>query len=248
MEGGTHPTATRRVVRVAHLHPDTLAAGVQDIVDVIAKELRPPYQLGDAASDVADDEEQEKRPYDAVTCPLVDTPGHHHDCAVCGGRGWIDRDQVEDHLGANRVPCVRCEGEGGVESGGPVTWTCETCLGTGLMPVSLLEQFDLRDSIYDSQDWSEADLSDQNLSGVRFYDCNFSDVSFDGADLTNTTFEDCRFRGANPELAASLAGTEVLFAERSAELAEAQRATCVARGAIVTFEEEEPTREVLGHL
>ena len=53
---------------------DTLAAGVQDIVDVIAKELRPPYQLGDAASGVADDEEKEERPYDAVPCPLFDTP------------------------------------------------------------------------------------------------------------------------------------------------------------------------------
>ena len=126
-------------------------------------------------------------------------PWHHDECAVCGGRGWIDQDQVWTYLGPNRVPCVRCEGEGGVESGGPVTWTCETCLGTGVMPVSLLDQFDLRDSTFDSQDWSDADLSDQNLSEVRFYDCNFSDVSFDGADLSNTTFQVCRFRGANPE-------------------------------------------------
>jgi hypothetical protein len=93
---------------------------------------------------VEDDEEEEERPDDALTCPLLDTPLHVDDCTLCRGRGWVDSSDISAHLGPYRVPCVSCGGEGSEESGGPVTWTCPSCLGTGLMPASLRKQEILR--------------------------------------------------------------------------------------------------------
>jgi uncharacterized protein YjbI with pentapeptide repeats len=101
---------------------------------------------------------------------------------------------------------MSCGGEGEKESGGPVTWTCTTCLGTGFMAISLLAQFDLTKYPFYDQDWREAGLRNVSLRGATFESCNFTDAFFAGADLTNTTFESCQFAGANPETAASLEG------------------------------------------
>jgi DnaJ-class molecular chaperone len=97
-----------------------------------------PSFLGDVLNRTADDEEQE-RPDDALTCPLLDTPIHFDDCKLCHGRGWVETSDISVYLGPNRVRCVHCGGEGDEESGGPVTWTCISCQGTGLMPASLRE-------------------------------------------------------------------------------------------------------------
>ena len=142
---------------------DTLSAAVQDIVDVIAKDLRPPYQTSDDAIVAHDDEEDEERPDDALTCPLLDTPIHFDDCKLCGGRGWVESGDTDAYLGPDRVPCVSCGGEGDEESGGPVTWTCSSCLGTGFMPTALLAQFDLTKYPINNQVWRNADLRDKSL-------------------------------------------------------------------------------------
>jgi uncharacterized protein YjbI with pentapeptide repeats len=130
---------------------------------------------------------------------------------------------------------MTCGGEGEKESGGPVTWTCTTCLGSGVMPVSLLAQFDLTKYPFYDQDWKGAVVSGQNLRGATFEHCDFSGAIFDGADLTNATFEDCQFAGANPEAASSLEGTRFEVTGLSAE----QRAACTAQGAIVVDLDDE---------
>jgi hypothetical protein len=175
-----------------------------------------------------DDEEQE-RPEDTVDCPLLDTPVHFDDCTLCHGRGWVHTSDIGTSLGAGEIPCMTCGGEGDEESGGPVTWTCITCLGTGLMPVALLPQFDLTKYPFYDQNWRDAGLRDVSLRGATFESCDFTDAFFAGADLTNTTFESCQFAGANPEAASSLDGA--VF--HVTGLSEEQRAACVARGAIV---------------
>ena len=229
------------MVRVADLHPRELGGGVQDLVDVIAQGLRPPYQLGDEASDAGvldddeDDEEEDERPDDAVTCPRCDQYFADPACALCGGRRWVSAAAIAAHLGDNRVPCLTCEGEGAADGLGPVSWSCLTCLGTGWMPVAELTRFTLANEDLNNQDWSGTDLRGQNLRGARFTSCNFSGVNFAGTDLTNTTFEECQFAGSNPELAASLEGTELLVEG----LSEEQRARCVARGAILRDDEED---------
>jgi hypothetical protein len=86
-----------------------------------------------------EDDLEAERPDDAFTCPLLDTPIHVDDCTLCHGRGWIEAGDISAYLGPDRVPCVHCGGEGDEESGGPVTWTCIYCLGTGMMPVPPLD-------------------------------------------------------------------------------------------------------------
>jgi hypothetical protein len=207
--------------------------------------MRPTDEFDGSASDpsatglvidpTAEDDEEPERPDDAIDCPLLDTPIHFADCTVCQGRGWVVSADINAYLGRDEIPCVSCGGEGSVESGGPVTWTCTTCLGTGLMPVSLLAQFDLTKYPFYDQDWRDADMSGQNLSGATFEHCDFSNAIFDGADLTNATFEDCPFAGANPAAAASLEGTRFEVTGLSGE----QRAACAARGAIVVDLDDE---------
>jgi hypothetical protein len=186
--------------------------------------------------DDGDDEDEDDRPDDAEECPLYDTPWHLSDaCELCGGRGWVTEDAIEDHLGTNRVACLNCEGEGVVAA--LASWTCPICLGTTRMPVTALAEHDLtQDPIYE-QDWSKADLQGQDLRGAVFVDCTFAGVNFAGADLADATFEGCEFSGANPELAASLDGTRLQVEGLSAE----QLAACAARGAMVVDDGDEPT-------
>ena len=73
-------------------------------------------------------------------------------------------------------------------------------------------------------------------------DEGFEICSTEAADLTDARFDDCQFRGANPELAASLKGTQVLIAGMS----EAQRAACAVRAATVTGVDNVPARYALG--
>ena len=113
---------------------------------------------------IVEDGEEQERPYDALNCPLLDTPVHFDDCKVCHGRGWVVSADIDAYLGRDEVPCVSCGGEGSKESGGPVTWTCTTCLGTGFMPVSLLAQFDLTKYPFYDQDWRDADVSEPELA------------------------------------------------------------------------------------
>src|SRR5215212_970076 len=117
---------------------------------------------------IAEDADAQERPADALTCPLLDTAIHFDDCKLCQGRGWVQSSDISASLSPSRVPCVSCGGEGSKESGGPVTWTCESCLGTGWMPTSLLAQFDLTKYPFYHQDWREADVSGQNLRGATF--------------------------------------------------------------------------------
>jgi hypothetical protein len=204
---------------------------------MLSHDDRYPSERDTALLDSAEDKDdvKQERPDDALTCPLLDTPIHFDDCKVCHGRGWVISADINAYLGRDEIPCVSCGGEGAKESGGPVTWTCTTCLGTGLMPVSLLAQFDLTKYPFYDQDWRDADVSGQNLRGATFEHCDFSNANFDGADLTNATFEDCQFAGANPEASSSLEGTVLQATGLSAE----QRAACVARGAIVEDLEDE---------
>jgi hypothetical protein len=213
---------------------ETVSAGVQDIVDVVAQGLRPPYQLGDEASEEGDDEEEDERPDDAVDCPQCDQYFADPACSLCGGRRWVSTEAIAAHLGSNRVPCLQCGGEGEATGPGPVSWSCLTCLGTGRMPVSELARFDLAEHYLYDQDWSGADLAGCSVRDARFSSCDFSQVNFDGADLSGTTFEDCQFTGANPERAASLEGTELLVTGLSA----GRLARCIARGATVLEDEE----------
>jgi hypothetical protein len=209
--------------------------------DGIVNGHRPPSPDADLSeSDEADgpqraNEKNEERPDDALICPLLDTPIHFDDCKLCRGRGWVVSVDIDAYVGRYEVPCVSCGGEGATEGGGPVTWTCTTCLGTGFMPVSLLSQFDLTKYPFYDQNWQDVDVSGQNLRGATFEHGDFSNAIFDGADLTNATFEDCQFAGANPEAASSLEGTRLEVAGLSAE----QRATCAARGATVENLDEE---------
>jgi hypothetical protein len=175
-----------------------------------------------------DEDDEDERPDDAVACPLSDTPWHLGDgCALCGGHNWVTDEVIEDHLGANRVGCLNCGGEGAVAP--LVSWTCPVCLGTTRMPVAALAEHDLTQDPIHEQDWSEADLDGQNLRGAVFVDCTFEGVKFAGADLAEATFQGCEFSGANPELAASLDGTRLQVEGLSAE----QLTACAARGAIV---------------
>ena len=89
-------------------------------------------------------------------------------CTVCQGRSWVETSDIWSYLGPDLMPCVSCGGEGSEESGGPVTWTCTSCLGTGLMPTALLAQFDLTKESFYHQDWRDADVSNQNLRGATF--------------------------------------------------------------------------------
>jgi hypothetical protein len=188
-----------------------------------------PSATGLVIDPTVEDEEEEERPDDALTCPLLDTPIHFDDCKLCHGRGWVEPGTISASLGPSRVPCLSCGGEDGEESGGPVTWTCTSCLGTWFMPTSLLAQFNLtKYPIYD-RDWRDADVSGQSLRGATFESCDFTDAIFDGTDLTNTTFEGCQFAGANPEAASSLEGAMFQVTGLTAE----QRAACAARGATV---------------
>jgi hypothetical protein len=201
--------------------------------------MRPTDDLNSNATDssatglvidpTVEDDAEKERPDDSVTCPLLDTAIHVDDCRLCRGRGWVEAGDIDASRGPSHVPCVSCGGEGAKESGGPVTWTCSICLGTGLMPTSLLAQFDLTKYPFYDQDWRDTDVSGQNLRGATFESCDFTDAIFDGADLTNTTFEACQFAGANPEAASSLEGAVFQVTGLAAE----QRAACAARGATV---------------
>jgi hypothetical protein len=188
-----------------------------------------PSQTGFVIDPTVKDSGEQERPDDALTCPLLVTPIHVDDCTLCLGRGWVYSSDISASLGPSRVPCLSCGGEDGEESGGPVTWTCTSCLGTWFMPTSLLAQFNLtKYPIYD-RDWRDADVSGQSLRGATFESCDFTDAIFDGTDLTNTTFEECQFAGANPEAASSLEGAMFQVTGLTAE----QRAACAARGATV---------------
>jgi Pentapeptide repeats (9 copies) len=214
---------------------DTLAAAVQDIVDVIAKDLRPPYQTHDDVSVAQDDEdeddEEQERPDDALTCPLLDTPVHVSDCPLCGDRGWVTEDQIEEYLGPNRIGCVFCEGEGYSDGNGPVTWTCHQCLGTGSMPIKALEDASYHCPLT-GLNLAGADLRGLELEHLAFTRCRFSHANFQGANLTNTTFTNCEFASANPELAASLNGTRL----HVTGLSEEQLVQCTARGAVIVWQ------------
>jgi hypothetical protein len=173
-------------------------------------------------------DEQDEPPDDSISCPLLDTPFHSRDCALCGDRGWVTEDAIEEYLGTNRIACLFCGGAGWGTGAGPITWTCDLCLGTGQMPVAVLEEEPLRGEPIVGQVLSGADLQGLDLDRLVFTNCNFSDVNFDGADLTGTSFEACLFTGANPEQASSLDGTRLLVEG----LSEAQLANCVSRGAV----------------
>jgi hypothetical protein len=195
--------------------------------------------VSDEALDVPEDleDEDDERPDDALACPLYDTPWHLGDaCELCGGREWVSEEAIEDHLGTNRVGCLNCGGEGAVSP--LVSWTCPICLGTGRMPVAALAECDHPEyPIYD-QDWSGADLDGQSLRGLVFIDCTFANTRFAGANLAETAFHGCQFSGTNPEQAASLDGTRLLVKG----LSEDQRAACVARGAILTDNDDGTAR------
>ena len=167
-------------------------------------------------------------PDDAVSCPLLDSPFHSKDCALCGDRGWVTEDAIEEHLGTDRITCLFCGGAGSAAGAGPVTWTCDLCLGTGQMPVAALEES--RSGANRSWIWIWAALQGLDLDRLVFTNCNVSDVKFDGADLAGASFEGCLFTGANPEQASSLDGTRLLVEG----LSEAQLAHCVSRGAVAT--------------
>lgn len=174
------------------------------------------------------EEDDDERPDDALRCPLLDTPVHVSDCPLCGDRGWVTEDQIEEYLGPNRIGCVFCDGEGYSDGNGPVTWTCDQCLGTGSMPIKALE-----DASYHSPltglDLRGDDLRGLALGYLEFVACRFNNANFDGADLTNTTFTNCQFAGANPELAASVEGMRL----HVTGLSEEQLAQCAARGAVI---------------
>src|SRR4051812_13774390 len=79
--------------------------------------------------------DDEEWPEEAVACPLSDTPWHlGEECVLCQGREWVLEETIEAYLGPNRLPCLYCAGEGWSEGLGPITWTCDSCLGTGQMP------------------------------------------------------------------------------------------------------------------
>jgi hypothetical protein len=183
----------------------------------------------DALDQPEEETEDEERPENALTCPLLDTPVHFTDCPLCADRGWVLEEDIAAYLGPNQVACLFCGGEGHEDGAGPVTWTCSVCLGTGQMPVKALEEELLRGQWIEDQDLRGADLRGVRLDRLVFSNCGFSNVQFDGADLTDASFEECQFAGANPELAASLNGTRLLVEG----LSEERLATCVAHGAIV---------------
>src|SRR5688572_9782509 len=150
--------------------------------------------FGSVSDDVLDDdegveEEDAERPHDALTCPLLDTPIHFDDCKLCHGRGWVAPGDVSAYLGPYRVPCMSCGGEGDEESGGPVTWTCFSCLGTGMMPVASLTEERYRRRPIAHLHLRGFDLRGLRLDRLVFRACDFSQVNFDGADLSRTKFE-----------------------------------------------------------
>ena len=189
---------------------------------------------GDLDEEEEDEDEDEERPEDAVDCPQCDQWSADPDCSLCGGRRWVYWEDLDAFLGNNRVPCLQCGGEGEADGPGPISWSCPICLGTGRMPVAALPRFTLADEDLNNQDWSGADLAGSSLRGMTFTNCAFTDVNFAGSDLSGARFEECQFRGANPELAASLDGTVLWVKGLSAE----QMALCLARGA--TTEEPDP--------
>ncbi len=195
----------------------------------------PPSGAGVLADDDRSEEDGEW-PFDAQRCPLWDTPIHLNDaCPICGGRDWATSAQVAAYLGEHRVACLFCGGEGATESGGPVTWTCHACLGTGRMPDAALADGPPWASVIVDQEFHGADLRGVDLRGVEFADCDFTGANFAGADLAGTTFKECLLEGANPERAAALVGALL----RGEGLSVAQRATCAARGAIVDDDGED---------
>jgi Pentapeptide repeats (8 copies) len=177
----------------------------------------------------SDDEDGFERPDDAIDCPFCDRPFARGVCEACGGRRWLTLDEVDEQLGGNRVPCLRCGGEGEADYFGPASWSCPSCFGTGEMPVSELSELDLAQYPIEEQDWSGADLTGMSLSGATFTVCDLSEVNFEGADLTGASFLGCDFTGANPELAASLDGTHL----RVSGLTSQQIAICAAKSAVV---------------
>jgi hypothetical protein len=181
------------------------------------------------SDDVLDAEEE--RPYDAVDCPRCGQDRSDPDCPLCEGRRWVREDEIDVILGENRVPCLVC---GGAQDG-PDSETCLTCLGTGRMPVAALAELELADYPVVEQSWRRADLSGMDLRGGVFRDCNFSRVNFAGADLSGVSFIDCNFKGANPEWAASLAGTRLAVWG----LSRAQVGTCLVLGATLVDDEDE---------
>lgn len=183
-------------------------------------------QIKDKDVDEAEDVEEE-RPDDAITCAFCDRPYARFPCPECHGRRWLSTEFISQRLGNNRVPCVRCMGEGQVDGFGPVSWSCLTCLGTGEMPVSALASMALGPMNIEDQDWSRTDLSGVDLSGFVFSSCDFSGVNFSDADLSDTYFNGCNFSGSNPERASSLRDAELYVAG----LHEDQVAICIARGA-----------------
>jgi hypothetical protein len=135
-----------------------------------------------------------------------------------GGYERLSQAELDRRLGTNRVPCLKCGGEGEVDGMGPVSWSCDRCLGSGSMPVSAIEECleDLRalhsqagDNGDGRWEWYSDELSGVDFSGVplsagTFYECDFSRANFNNADLTDTEFDTCDLTGSNPEAAASL--------------------------------------------
>jgi hypothetical protein len=179
--------------------------------------------------------EDEERSVNAVSCPLLDTPVHFTDCALCADRGWVLEEDIATYLGPNQVACMFCGGEGYEDGAGPVTWTCAVCLSTGQMPAKALEEELLRGRWIEDHNLCGADLREVRLDRLLFSACDFSEARFGGADLTDAAFEECRFRGANLELAASLDGADLTVSGLSKE----QEAICAARGASVEDRENE---------
>src|SRR5215217_306825 len=81
----------------------------------------------DEDEDEEEDLEEEERPDDAVDCPFCDRPFPQGVCEACEGRLWLTLDEIDAQLGSNRVPRLRCDGEGAVDYFGPASWSCPSC-------------------------------------------------------------------------------------------------------------------------
>lgn len=115
-------------------------------------------QVVEADGELDDDEP----PDDATTCVLCEGSG----CDECDDRGWWREEDIDARLGTNRVPCLRCGGEGYGEGGGPgLDWGCPQCLGSGRMPASGIEEC-LEELEIDRYEWHGENLSGLDFSGV----------------------------------------------------------------------------------
>src|SRR5215207_1241722 len=107
---------------------------------------------------VEEDEDEDERPDDAIDCPQCDQWRADPDCSLCGGRRWVFWEDLDAFLGGNRVLCLECGGEGQVDSFGPCSFSCLTCMGTGMMPVAELAQSRFNTYPIVEQNWSGVDL------------------------------------------------------------------------------------------